>query len=112
MLGALAAIVLPLAGATQINMQIESGSVHLIAAAGVHSVTIRTTGANAPAPRIEVSRSGKAMAITITGHPTVTIPFAQSATTSLGYEITYPANARIEATELSGSITLDGERSR
>ncbi|HLI95936.1 MAG TPA: DUF4097 family beta strand repeat-containing protein [Candidatus Baltobacteraceae bacterium] len=112
MLGALAAIVLPLAGATQITMQIESGGVHLIAAAGIHTVTIRTTAQNAPAPRIEISRSGKAMAITITGHAALTIPFAQAPNAPLGYEIVYPANARIEATELSGNITLDGERAR
>lgn len=113
MLAALAAIVLPLAGATQINMQIESGGVHLIAAAGVHTVTIRSTArGDAAKPRIEITRNGKAMAIVLTGHSGASVPFAQGAAGSVGYEIVYPANVRIEASELSGDITLDGEQAR
>lgn len=112
-LAAVAAIVLPLAGATQINMQIESGGVHLIAAAGVHAVTIRsTTRGNAAPPHVEVSRSGTAMAIVLTGHSGASVPFAQGSSGSVGYEIVYPAYVRIEASELSGDITLDGERAR
>ncbi|HET9096061.1 MAG TPA: DUF4097 family beta strand repeat-containing protein [Candidatus Baltobacteraceae bacterium] len=112
-LAAVAAIVLPLAGATQINMQIESGGVHLIAAAGVRTVTIRSTArGNAAPPRVEVTRNGKAMAIVLTGHSGASVPFAQGAAGSVGYEIVYPANVRIEASELSGDITLDGEQTR
>lgn len=114
MIGAvLAAIVLPLSGATQINMQIESGGVHLIAAAGVHSITIRSSAhGNAAPPRVEVTRNGKAMAIVLTGRSGASIPFAQGSAGSVGYEIVYPANVRIEASELSGDITLDDARSR
>lgn len=112
MIGAVAAIVLPLAGATQINMQIESGGVHLIAAAGIHTVTIRSVTRADAAPHVEVSRSGKAVAISLTGHADAAVPFAQGSSGSLGYEITYPSNVRIEVSELSGSITLDGERTR
>lgn len=114
MIGAVvAAIVLPLGGATQINMQIESGGVHLIAAAGVHTVTIHSSErGNAAPPHVEVSRNGKAMAIVLTGHGGASVPFAQGSSGSVGYEIVYPANVRIEASELSGDITLEGARSR
>lgn len=114
MIGAVfAAIVLPLAGATQITMQIESGGVHLIAAAGVHALTIRSSAhGNAAPPHVEVARNGKAMAIVLTGHGGASVPFAQGSSGSVGYEITYPANVRVEVSELSGDITLDGERTR
>ena len=113
MIGVIAAIVLPLAGATQIHMQIESGGVHLIAAASVHTVTIRpATQGNAAPPHIEVSRSGKSITITLTGHARAGVPFAQGSAGSIGYEIVYPANVPVEASELSGDITLEGERSK
>lgn len=105
----LAALVLPLGGATHINLQVESGGVHLIAAAGVRTITIRT-GGNAP-PRAEVSRLGKStLSISITGHRSVHLPFAQGTAAQMDYEIVYPANARIEVYDLSGDITIDGSR--
>lgn len=106
----LAALVLPLSGATQINVQVESGGVHLIAAAGIRTVTIRT-GGNAP-PRAEVSRLGKsAISIAITGHQPVHLPFVQGTAAPMDYEILYPANARIEVYDLAGDITIDDSRS-
>lgn len=110
MLGALlAALVLPLSGATQINVQVESGGVHLIAAAGIRTVTIRT-GGNAP-PRAEVSRLGKSsIAIAITGHQPVHLPFVQGTAAPMDYEIVYPANVRIEVYDLAGDITVDDSR--
>ena len=111
MLGALlAALVLPLSGATQINVQVESGGVHLIAAAGIRTVDIRT-GAGAP-PRAEVSRVGRtSIAIAITGHQPVHLPFVQGTAAPMDYEITYPANARIEVYDLAGDVTVDDSRS-
>ncbi len=110
MLGALlAALVLPLAGATHINLQVESGGVHLIAAAGARSITIRTAG-NAP-PRAEVSRPNKStIAIAITGHRPVHLPFVQGTAAPMDYEVVYPANALIETYDVSGDITIDDSR--
>lgn len=114
MIGVAAAIVLPLAGATHVNLQIESGGVHLIAAAGVHAITIRTArSGNAAPPRVEVTRTGRAsMAIALTGHPGASLPFVQNSAGTVAYEIVYPASVRIEAYDLSGDVTLDGERVR
>ena len=105
----LAALVLPLGGATHINLQVESGGVHLIAAAGVRTITIRT-GGNAP-PRAEVSRLGKStLSISITGHQPVHLPFAQGTAAAMDYEVVYPANVRIETYDISGDVTIDGSR--
>lgn len=105
----LAALVLPLSGATQINLQVESGGVHLSAAAGIHTITIRASG-NAR-PHAEVSRIGKStISIALNGHAGVHLPFVQSTGKAADYEIVYPANARIEVYDLSGDITIDGSR--
>jgi DUF4097 and DUF4098 domain-containing protein YvlB len=106
----LAALVLPLSGATQINLQVESGGVHLIAAAGIRTVAIRT-GGNAP-PRAEVSRTGKStIAIAITGHQPVHLPFVQGTAAPVDYEVVYPVNVRVEVYDLTGDITIDDSRS-
>lgn len=112
MIGLLAAMVLPLAGATQMSIQVESGGVHLIAAAGVHTITVRTAhSGNAAPPRIAVSRpNGSTVQITLTGKPSVNLPFVPGAAGAVAYEITYPANVRVEASDLSGDITIDNER--
>lgn len=109
MLGALAAIVLPLAGANQLNLQVESGGVHLIAAAGIHTVSVR---AAAGTPRPLVTRAGKTLIVLLTGHRTANVPFAQGTAPPSGYEIVYPAGVRIQVSELSGGITLDGQRAK
>lgn len=112
MIALLAAIVLPLAGATQLNVQVESGGVRLIAAAGIHTVTIRTarTG-NAPPPRVEVTRSDAAtISVSLTGKAAVTLPFVSATAGSVAYEIVYPANVRIAAEDRSGSIVASNAR--
>lgn len=112
MIGLLAAMVLPLAGATNINVQVESGGVHLIAAAGIHTITIRTArSGNAAPPHIGVSRpDGSTVQLTLTGKPSVNLPFVPGSAGAVAYEITYPANARVEASDLSGDITIDNDR--
>lgn len=105
----LAALVLPLGGATHINLQAESGGVHLIAAAGVHAITIRT-GGNVP-PRAEISRIGNTtISIVLTGHAGVHLPFVQATAKAADYEIVYPASARIQVYDLSGDVTVDDSR--
>lgn len=113
MIGVVAAIVLPLAGAAHVSVQVESGGVHLIAAAGIRAVTIRTARhGNAAPPHVEVSRAGKSMTIALTGHSVTNLPFAPAAAGSRAYDIVYPANVPIEVHDLSGNITIDGERAR
>lgn len=111
MLGVLAAIVLPLAGASQINIQVQSGGVHLVAAAGTHAVAIRSrTRGNASKPHVRISRRGKTIGIALTGTSGVNLPFAPGSAGSISYEIDYPAGVRIELYDLQGDITLDNSR--
>jgi hypothetical protein len=112
MIALLAAIVLPLAGATQINVQVESGGVHLIAAAGIHTVTIRRMGGgNAAPPHVEVSRPGAStISVSLTGKSAVNLPFVSGAAGSGAYEIVYPAKLRIAAEDHDGSIVASNAR--
>lgn len=112
MIALLAALVLPLAGATQINVQVESGGVHLIAAAGIHTVTIRRVGSgNAAPPHVDVSRTdASTISVSLTGSSAVKLPFVSGADGSRAYEIVYPANVRIAAEDGDGSIVASNAR--
>lgn len=112
MIALLAAIVLPLAGATQINVQVESGGVHLIAAAGIHTVTIRNvSNGNTSPPNVQVSRNGRStISVSLIGKSAVDLPFVSGAAGSGAYEIVYPANLRIAAEDHDGSIVASDAR--
>jgi hypothetical protein len=109
----IAAILIPLGGANQINLQIESGGVHLIAAAGIRTISVRTITSGSAQPRVDVTRVGNStISLALTGHAGIRLPFALGPASKIGYEITYPANVRIEASNLSGDVTIDNERAR
>jgi hypothetical protein len=109
----IAAILIPLGGANQINLQVESGGVHLIAAAGIHTITVHEITSGNAQPHVEVTRIGKStISLALIGHPGIRLPIALGPPNSIAYEIVYPANVRISGSNLAGDVTIDNERAR
>jgi hypothetical protein len=97
---------LPVGNATTLRLNV-SGSIHVVAVAGLTSVKFHVvdSGPSIPPMELKTSRVGRRMNVSITGPSSNILPFVGAS----GYELqlSYPANMHLDLREFAGRIHVD-----
>lgn len=96
----------PIRNVALIVLQADTADLHLVADAAISQFRVSAAlRGNIAAPRIEFTRSGTHLLVTIRSPHVPVLPFARHG--SVAYEITYPARTPLEIHDFLGDVQVD-----